>query len=543
MHIEQLDEREKALCEALRLEAEDIESISVRKEGTQLMCHVKLIPRFEPCPCCGCADVQPKINKYVRKNIEHSALKGIKCILVYYARRYQCEICGTTYYEANPFVFKKQKISSLTVTNVLKELKDPGVTFTAAAASNNISATSAASIFDAHVNIPRQQLPAILEIDEVYAFKHKELQSKYVCVLYDFTGKKPVDLLPARTRKCLSAFFEAIPLEERNNVKVVCTDMWDDYLWASKTYLKNSRHTVDRFHISKNINECADAVRRRLMSKCPRKSTDGSERNPDYYLYKSWNWLLWRRDGDLDSDKEPLFAVKRKGQYNTVLKGTFNYYQIREKLLSLSPELKEAWDLKESLITFYEGNTKKEAEEKFPALVDRFQKSSVEEMKTFGKTLGKWRKEILNSFDIQDVSYEIDPTTGEVSAHGIRPTTGALERRNGILKLLKKSACGFTNWSRFRNRGMYVLMPDTECLLTPLEAARRADQEKRKEYMDAAEKRRTEVVKYNEEMKKKASIEEEKKTSKKGKKAHAMDVIPEANAISYSAGKGGNSNV
>ncbi|MBP3210225.1 MAG: ISL3 family transposase [Oscillospiraceae bacterium] len=544
MNIEQLDESQKALCSALRLEAEDIESITARKADDLMMYDVKLTPKFDPCPCCGSTSVPPKINKYVAKRITHSVLTGMRCVLVYHARRYKCEVCGKTYYEPNPLVFKKQKISVQTVSNVLDDLKDPAVTFTATAARNNISPTTAASIFDTHVNIPRQRLPGILEIDEVYAFKHKELKSKYVCVMYDFTNKTPVDLLPSRTKKCLSAFFEAIPLEERETVQVVCTDMWDDYRWASKKYLKQSIHAVDRFHISKNINEAADAVRRRLMSKCPRKSADGFGRNPDYYLYKSWNWVLWRRDSDVDSDGKPLFATDRTGSYNSILKGIFNYYQIREKLLDLSPELREAWKLKESLITFYEGNTKKEAEEKFPALVQTFRKSSVEEMRKFGKTLAEWRIEILNSFDIQDVSYGIDPATGEISAHGIRPTTAALERRNGILKLLRKSACGYTSWPRFRNRGMYVLMPDTEYRISPLEAARRADQEKRKEYMAAAEKRQKEIEQYNQTLEKNTSLKAEKKSDRKRKQAAGKEAIPETNAISYSAGKkGGNQNV
>lgn len=544
MHTEQLEESQKTLCSILRLEAEDVESISAKSAGDQMFYDVKLTPKFEPCPCCGDTRIQPKINKYVAKRITHSVLSSMKCVLNYHARRYQCQICGRTYYETNPFVFKKQKITIQTVSNVLNDLKSPAETFTSTASRNNISPTSAASIFDTHVNIPRQRLPDILEIDEVYAFKHKELKSKYVCVLYDFMNKTPVDLLPSRQKKCLTAFFEAIPPEERKSVKVVCTDMWDDYRWASKTYLKNCRHTVDRFHISKNINESVDAIRRRLMSKCPRKSPDGSGKNPDYYLYKSWNWVLWRRDSDLDSDGKLLFATDREGVYNKILKGTFNYYQIREKLLDLSPELREAWELKEKLITFYEGNTKKEAEEKFPALVQEFRKASSEEMRKFGRTLAEWRVEILNSFDIQDVSYGIDPATGEVSAQGIRPTTAALERRNGILKLLRKSACGYTSWSRFRNRGMYVLMPDTEYRISPLEAARRADEQKRKEYMAAAEKRQKEIELYNQTLEKNSVEKYEKKLVRKRKKAVVREEIPETNAISYSAGKkGGNQNV
>ena len=196
------------------------------------------------------------------------------------------------------------------------------------------------------------------------------------------------------------------------------------------------------------------------------------------------------------------------------------------------------------LITFYEGNTKKEAEKKFPALVQMFRRSSTEEMRKFGKTLAGWRNEVINSFDIEDVSYGIDPATGEVSAHGIRPTTTALERRNAILKLLRRSACGYTSWPRFRNRGMYVLMPDTEYRISPLEAARRADEQKRKEYMDAVEKRQKEIELYNQTLQKNTVENDEKKPEGKRKQTIVKEEIPETSAISYSAGrKGGNKNV
>ena len=241
-------------------------------------------------------------------------------------------------------------------------------------------------------------------------------------------------------------------------------------------------------------------------------------------LCVSWTWVI--------------ISFPILGKFSTIISSRIFSW------CDLSPELREAWELKEKLITFYEGNTKKEAEEKFPALVQEFRKASSEEMRKFGRTLAEWRFEILNSFDIQDVSYGIDPATGEVSAQGIRPTTAALERRNGILKLLRKSACGFTSWTRFRNRGMYVLMPDTEYRISPLEAARRADEQKRKEYMDAVEKRQKEIELYNQTLEKNSVEKYEKKLVRKRKKAVVREEIPETNAISYSAGKkGGNQNV
>ena len=67
------------MCSTLQLEAEDIESISGRKAEDLMMYDVTLIAKFEPCPCCGSSGVQPKINKYVAKNIPaHPAKASVK---------------------------------------------------------------------------------------------------------------------------------------------------------------------------------------------------------------------------------------------------------------------------------------------------------------------------------------------------------------------------------------------------------------------------------------------------------------------------------
>ena len=87
-------------------------------------------------------------------------------------------------------------------------------------------------------------------------------------------------------------------------------------------------------------------------------------------------------------------------------------------------------------------------------------------------------------------------------------------------------------------------MPDTEYRISPLEAARRADEQKRKEYMAAVEKRQKEIELYNQTLQKNTVENDEKKLVRKKKKAVVREEIPETNAISYSAGKkGGNQNV
>lgn len=170
------------LINLFRLNPNDITNIVCTTFNKMMVLLVTLADKHQACPYCGFT--APKIKEYVTKEITHSALTTQKCIIKYRARRYKCPCCGKTYYEFNPFVFKSQKISILTVHNILKDLKDFNETFTSVARRYHVSPTSVSTIFDNHVDIARNKLPEIINFDEVYAFKSEK--SKYVCVLLDF---------------------------------------------------------------------------------------------------------------------------------------------------------------------------------------------------------------------------------------------------------------------------------------------------------------------------------------------------------------------
>ena len=156
------------ICNTFGLEIDCIESCTSIVRNKQVVIDLKLTDKRPPCPDCGNESV--KIKGYVAKKINHSILNDKGGVLVYHARRYICPICHTTYYEINPFVFKRMKISSSVILCVMKDLTKPSETFVSIAERYHISPTTVASIFDATVNIPRAKLPRIMSTDENYAF-------------------------------------------------------------------------------------------------------------------------------------------------------------------------------------------------------------------------------------------------------------------------------------------------------------------------------------------------------------------------------------
>ena len=132
---------------------------------------------------------------------------------------------------------------------ILKDLQEPGETFTHAAKRYHISPTSVSSIFDSVVSIPRAKLPEIMCTDENYAFHSKTQNSKYICLLIDQTNGQPIDILPSRRYEYLDKYFSNIPKYEIDQVHIMITDMYEPYRRIIKKHFKNAIHVVDHYHV------------------------------------------------------------------------------------------------------------------------------------------------------------------------------------------------------------------------------------------------------------------------------------------------------
>ena len=126
-----------------------------------------------------------------------------------------------------------------------------------------------------------------------------------------------------------------------------------------------------------------------------------------------------------------------------------------EMMLSIDEELTLAYELKESYLLFnHRDGSLDEKSEELDLQINRFINSNIPEMITVGFTLDNWKKEITNSFIKTQKKYQVDNKTKTIYA---RVSNGPIEGKNKFLKIILKLANGYSNFSRFRNRAMYVL--------------------------------------------------------------------------------------
>lgn len=324
---------------AFDLDRANIHDLEIYHENDGLIISIELNVSEHTCPVCGTPT--SKIKGYQLKKIRHSVLNPVPCTIHYRARRYVCLICGKTFYEKNPFIATRLKVSVATVYNVLQELKRPEATFKYVADKYHISPSSVSNIFDQHVKPSRRPLPECLSFDETYAFKSDG--SDYICVLLDHKDRKIVDILPSRRKSYLLDYFHKIPLEERKKVKYVSFDMWQTYRMISKLMFPNCQCIVDKFHILQELSRRVTRVRVDVMNRNkkikdelkyrqklvraenrklePQDQEMLREAKVNYYLLKKFNFVLFANDpkiADPNIEKRYNHVLERYANLNDI---------------------------------------------------------------------------------------------------------------------------------------------------------------------------------------------------------------------------------
>lgn len=455
------------LMDLFNINATNVQEITITNRQSEIYCNITLLRKKLKCPVCSTET--DKIKDYTTKKIIHSLTTHMPCYINYRARRYVCPVCKKTFYEDNPFSYSKMKLSSLTVCNVLNDLKKANETYSSVSSRYNISNTAVTYIFDQHVNISRLVLPKYLLIDEVYAMTNYE--NNYVCILVDFKTGRTVDLLATRKKTDLLNYFRSIPRKEREQVKVVSMDMWSTYKNVANAVFPNAKCSVDRFHIYQELNRRIQAIRIETMNKIkpprtknqdPTKKAEYIDRDNKYYILKKFNWLLVKNHNHLKDFEMWDGKIKKtyyldcniKKKMNRKLKTYLNYYDINEIMMNIETDLTVAMNLKYDIDMFFKKCSIETARKELEEIIKSYRATGINEIVSFTNTLINWKNEIINSFIESDEKKHIH--------------NGTIEQRNKVIKQLKHNSNGFKNFIRFRNRALYVLNDNATYYLNPI---------------------------------------------------------------------------
>ena len=102
----------------------------------------------KPTQCPVYQSSKRSIKDYRNRQINHALFTNVKCILIYCIRRYQCQTCFKNYDEDNPFIPPNKRLSTLTIIQILKDLKRVNEVHTSIANRYYTTNTNVINIFD-----------------------------------------------------------------------------------------------------------------------------------------------------------------------------------------------------------------------------------------------------------------------------------------------------------------------------------------------------------------------------------------------------------
>ncbi|MGY0315215.1 ISL3 family transposase [Limosilactobacillus fermentum] len=362
--------------------------------------------KLDRCPHCGFADTFIK-NGHSYQTIKYLSInESCPTMLRIGKQRLRCKNCQDSFMAKTNVVDKYCSIAKAVKHKALTMLES-NVSQKDVSKFTGVSPSTIGRLLDSDQALLRfnsRTLPTNIAIDEF-----RGPQGKYCFIIVDNDTSQIYQILPDRLKSSITHYFDRFSLKERKRVKSVSTDLNSYYQGLVRRYFPNAKLVVDRFHIVSMLTRAFNQVRVAVM-----KQFDPNTR--EYRALKN----SWR-----------LYLLK-----STSLNYTKEYYDrhLRQKVtmaeregigLDLDPQLAAGYELLQGAMTALE-------EHDVDQLMDLlFTKWDVPApFQTVLKTLRKNSEGVYN-------------------ATVLPYSNGRVEGINRMIKLIQRTAYGFTNFGHF----------------------------------------------------------------------------------------------
>ena len=373
---------------------------NVEIKGDLTVIYAEMERKEHYCTCCGTAT--STVHDYREQVIKDIPAFGNSVIIHLRKRRYRCPKCKKRFFEENTFLPRYHRITNRLSAYIINKLASE-CSFSSVAHEVSLSVTTVIRIFDL-VSYPKMnKLPTVLSIDE---FKGNTWGEKYQCILTDPLTGKVLDILPERYGHYLTEYFRRFSKEERQSVKYFVSDMWKPYSNISSVWFKNATQIVDKYHWIRQVIWAFERVRKAEQKKFSKEYR--------IYFKHSRNLLLKRFNKLTDEQKQQVNIM-----------------------LYVSVNLSRAHWYKEKFLEILNYSDRESAKQAMNEWILNAQNSGLPDFQKCADTMRNWCSGILNSFS---VPY----------------TNGFTEGYNNKIKVLKRNAYGYKNFTRFRNRILHM---------------------------------------------------------------------------------------
>lgn len=442
------------ITELLDLEDSDIFISDISIQGTTKFLTLETKLYAHHCPSCGFKMHSRGIKKRI---VKHPILQdNYELVLILKQRRWKCTNpeCRYDISDTFKFVNKRRRTTNATDMLIVYAYRNLMETSASIAARFHVSDTYVHEVFDRYVKMDRLPLTDAICIDEV--FLDMDEHCKYALVIQDFHTGDPIDLLRSRRVNVTEPYFVSLPTAEKNSVKYLISDMYNQYISYVDKYFPNAVSVIDSFHVIQWIIRMIDNYIRQLLKKYRQRDRELAEAlsreeqrplslplSDEVYLLQKYRWLILSNHSNITYHSDP-----RMDSHFRCLMNTYDY---EDALFRLDPKLRDFRDLKEKYIQFNNRNAGKpfEARKELDELIPIYQTSEYEIFRNFGDLLEKYQDYIINSFIMVEKH-------GYGKVYESRLSNGPIEAINRKVKDLKRLGRGFRNFEHFRNRFLYA---------------------------------------------------------------------------------------
>jgi transposase len=168
------------------------------------------------------------------------------------------------------------------------------------------------------------RVPTRIGVDEKAAAKGHT----YLTLVNDLDAGTVDYIADDRTTESLDGYFEAIPVERRNEIAAVAMDMWQPYINSVKAHLANADDKIvfDRFHIMGYLGKAVDTVRKREHKALRAAGDDTLTRTKYLWLYSEEN-LPERHRARFDALRDTDLKTARAWAIKEDLRWLWDYHR------------------------------------------------------------------------------------------------------------------------------------------------------------------------------------------------------------------------
>jgi transposase len=284
--------------ELLGLQEFVVESYEIdeAKQESRFYCRIHL--DYAICP--RCRTVSDDIHQYKGRCVRDMMCFGCVVYLLFDIRRFRCPKCHKVFTESLSSIAFNQRQTRRFEYKVYQECM--GQTFQDVARKLSMNWHTVERLFyrKAHeqFQVNAMQFPQVLGVDEI---SNKKRHKQYLLIISDLQRNCVIEVLPDRLKETLIQWLYTLPVWVRDNISVVSMDLWKPYRQAIQEVLPHAEIVADRYHVTKNLNDMLDKVRRTIQKHLPK---DVASR------LKGLRWVLLKAQEKLDDqEKEKLQAV------------------------------------------------------------------------------------------------------------------------------------------------------------------------------------------------------------------------------------------